>query len=188
MIFPGESRSGPSSRIWPIAARMFLAAASLLAQDGPWSYRPTTDPLSDVRSDSAWTDAVLPASPGYHLGVTCEDTEYVSVFVRSDAEMSSQDQLNVRFDGGASESLPVERSLATTKGFYLEPAAPAVRRILASRKMVLSVRNGSLEDVSVEFDVTGLGRVIQQMPLKCQDRFAQLAAEKKAAPKPRARS
>lgn len=180
-----RGRRNPAIRFGSIAARLFLAAASLFGQDGPWTYRPTTDPLSDVRSDSAWTDAVLPVTPGYRLGVTCEDTEYISVFVRSDAEMSSQEKLNVRFDEGSSEALPVERSLATTKGFYLEPAAPAVRRMLASRKMVLSVRNASSQDVAVEFDVAGLGRVIKQMPLKCQDRFAELAAERKPAPKSR---
>jgi hypothetical protein len=162
---------------------LLAGAASLIAQDGNWTYRPTTDVLTDVRNDELWTDAVLPPSPRYRLGVTCDDTEYIAVVVRSDAEIASSASLSVRFDGGSAEVLPVAYSLANSNSFDFEPAGAAVRRILASKSMAVSLRNKDLQQVSVQFDVAGLSTVVKQMPLKCQQRFAELTAGETPAPK-----
>ena len=169
----------------PFRTAVFLLAASagLIAQDGRWTYKPTTDLLTDVRNDEAWTDAVLPPSPAYRLGVTCDDTEYVAIVVRSGAEIASAESLAVRFDDSSSEALPVAHSLANSNSFNFEPAGSALRRILASRTMTMSLRSKDLQEIPVRFDVAGLGAVIKQMPLKCQQRFAELAAEEKPAPK-----
>ena len=171
----------------PIAVFLLAAAAALIAQDGIWTYRPTTDLLTDVRNDEVWTEAVLPASPAYRLGVTCDDTEYVAVVVKSGAEIASAASLVVRFDDSSSESLPVVHSLANANSFNFEPAGSALRRILASRTMTMSLRNRDLQEVPVQFDVAGLSAVIKQMPLKCQQRFAELAAPEKPAARPGAR-
>jgi hypothetical protein len=160
---------------------LLAAAAVVTAQDWSWTYRPTTDPLTDVRNDETWTRAVLPASPAYRLGVTCDDTEYVSVVVRSDAEIGSAASLAVRFDDRSSEALPVVHSLANSNSFNFEPAGSTLRRILASKTMTMSLRGKDLQEVPVRFEVAGLGEVIKQMPLKCQQRFAELAAEEKPA-------
>ena len=170
-------------------AALFLLVATdgLIAQEGKWTYAPTTDLLTDLRNDAVWTDSVVPASPAYRLGVTCDDTEYVSVFVRSDSEMASINGLRVRFDGGVVEVLSVERSLASSNRLSFEPAGAALRRILASKKMVLSLQNRDLQEVSVQFDLTGLDAVVKQMPLKCQERLGERLAEGKPAPKSSAR-
>ena len=145
---------------------------------------PTTDLLTDVRNDEAWTEAVLPASPAYRLGVTCDDTEYVTVIVRSGAEIASAESLWVRFDDSSSASLPVAHSLANSNSFNFEPAGSALRRILASKTMTMTLRGKDLQEIPVEFAVGGLNAVIKQMPLKCQQRFAELVAEEKTpAPK-----
>ena len=47
----------------------------------------------------------------------------------------------------------------------------------------MSLRNKDLQEIPVQFDVAGLSAVIKQMPLKCQQRFAELAAEEKPAGK-----
>jgi hypothetical protein len=167
---------------------LLAAAAALIAQDGSWTYRPTTDLLSDVRNDEVWTEAVLPVPSAYRLGVTCDDTEYVAVVVRSGAEIASDDSLAVRFDDRASEALPVSHSLANANTFNFEPAGSALRRILGSRTMTMSLRNKDLQETPVKFDVAGLREVIKQMPLKCQQRFAELAAEAKPAPRTGARA
>jgi hypothetical protein len=183
------ARSVRIGRIFRTAGLLLTVAGRLLAQDGNWSYHSATDMLSDMRNDEVWTDAVVPASPAYKLGVACEDTEYVSVLVRSDAVISSAARLSVRFDGGAAEVLPIQYSLATAKRFDFEPGGPALRRILASKRMAFSLQNGDLQEISVQFDVAGLEAAMKQMPLKCQQRFAQLVeAEKpvsKAAARPR---
>ena len=169
---------------WRFGVFLLAGAASLTAQDGRWTYRPTTDVLTDVRNDELWTEAVLPASPSYRLGVTCDDTEYVAVVVRSDAEIATAASLSVRFDGGSPEVLPVAHSLANSNSFDFEPARAAVRRILASKSMAVSLQNKDLQQVSVQFDVEGLSAVVKQMPLKCQQRFGELAAKETPASKP----
>jgi hypothetical protein len=169
------------------AALLLAMAGGLLAQDANWSYHAATDMLSDLRSDEIWTDAVVPAGPAYQLGVACEDTEYISVLVRSDAVITSAARLAVRFDGGAAEDLPIQYSLATAKRFDFEPAGNALRRILASRKMSFSLQNGDLTEIPVQFDVAGLEAVMKQMPLKCQERLAQLVGSEPSS-KPAARS
>jgi hypothetical protein len=170
-------------RTWRFGVFLLAGATGLIAQDGNWTYRPTTDVLMDVRNDELWTEAVLPASPSYRLGVTCDDTEYIAVVVRSDAEIASAASVSVRFDGGSGEVLPVAHSLANSNSFDFEPAGAAVRRILASKSMAVSLRNKDLQQVSVQFDVTGLSAVLKQMPLKCQQRFTELVAGEKPAPK-----
>lgn len=169
----------------PVQAAVFLlaAAAGAIAQDGRWTYMPTTDLLADVRNDEAWTEAVLPARPIYRLGVTCDDTEYVSVVVRSGAEIASADNLVVRFDDGSSEAFPVARSLANSNSFTFEPAGSALRRILASKTMTMSLRDKDRQETPVQFDVAGLSGVVKQMPLKCQQRISELAAVEKPAAK-----
>ena len=166
-----------------IALFLLAAAAGAIAQDGRWTYKPTTDALTDVRNDEAWTEAVLPASPTYRLGVTCDDTEYVAVVVRAGAEVPSAASLAVRFDDGSSEALPVTHSLANSNNFSFEPAGSALRRILASKTMTMSLRNRDRQEIPVQFDVAGLSEVLKQMPLKCQQRLEELAAGKKPAAK-----
>jgi hypothetical protein len=58
---------------WRTAVFLFAAAAGVIGQDGIWTYRPTTDPLTDVRNDETWTEAVLPASPTYRLELTADE-------------------------------------------------------------------------------------------------------------------
>jgi hypothetical protein len=169
------------------AVFLLAAAAGVIAQDGSWTYKPTTDPLTDVRNDETWTEAVLPASPTYRLGVTCDDTEYVTVVVRSGAAIAPADSLAVRFDDRSSEALPVVQSLATPNSFNFEPAGTTLRRILASRTMTMSLRGKDLQEIPVRFDVAGLATIIKQMPLKCQQRFTELAAEEKPAARTGAR-
>jgi hypothetical protein len=166
-----------------IAVLLLAAATGAIAQDGKWTYEPTTDALTDVRNDEAWTEAVLPASPTYRLGVTCDDTEYVSVVVRASTEIASAASLAVRFDDSSSEALPVAHSLANSNSFSFEPAGSALRRILASKTMRMSLPNNDREEVPVHFDVGGLSAVVKQMPLKCQQRLAELAAGEKPAAK-----
>jgi hypothetical protein len=166
-----------------IAVFLLAAAAGVIAQDRSWTYRPTTDLLTDVRNDEIWTEAVLPSSPTYRLGVTCDDTEYVSIVVRSGAEIAPADSLAVRFDDRSSEALPVAHSLANLNSFNFEPAGSTLRRILASKTMTVSVRSGDRQEIPVRFEVAGLREVIKQMPLKCQQRFSELAAEEKQAPR-----
>ena len=178
------ARSLSIGRAVLITGLLLAVAGCLLAQDANWIYRSATDMLSDMRDDEVWTNAVAPASPAYQLGVACEDTEYVSVLVRSDAVITSAPRLAVRFDTGAAEVLPVQYSLATSRRFAFEPGGPALRRILASRKMAFSLPNNDLQEVSVQFDVAGLEAVMKQMPLKCQERFAQLLIAEKAVPRP----
>jgi len=172
-----------SARILLTAVFLPAVAGVLLAQDGNWSYHSATDTLSEMRNDEVWTNAVVPASPAYQLGVTCNDTVYVSVLVRSDSVITSAARLSVKFDGGAAEVLPIQYSLATAKGFDFEPGGPALRRILASRKMAFSLQNSDLQETPVQFDIAGLDTAIKQMPLKCQQRLADLLAEEKPAPK-----
>jgi len=180
-----RSRVRPAARvIW----LLLMASGGLLAQDGNWSYHQATDLLTDMRSDAVWTDAAVPASPGYQLGVTCDDTEYVSVLVRSDSVIMSAARLSVRFDGGAAEVLPVQYSVATSKRFDFEPGGPALRRILASRKMAFSLQDKDLQEISLQFDIAGLDAAIKQMPLKCQDRLAELVKSDQPEPKPAGRS
>jgi hypothetical protein len=181
------ARPVATGRISRTAGFLLAAAGCLCAQDWNWSYHAATDMLSDLRSDEVWTNAVVPANPGYQLGVAREDMEYVSVLVRSVAVISSAAKLAVRFDGGAAELLPVQYSLATAKRFDFEPGGPALRRILASKKMALSLQDSDLGEVALEFDIAGLGAAIQQMPLKCQERFSELVAPRPAS-KPAARS
>jgi hypothetical protein len=173
------------------AALLLAMAGGLLAQDANWSYHSATDMLSDMRDDEVWTSSVVPATPAYQLGVTCQDTEYVSILVRSDAVITSAARLAVRFDGGAAEDLPIQYSLATSKQFDFEPGGHALRRILASKKMSFSLQNGDLTEIPVQFDVAGLEAVMKQMPLKCQERFAQLVGgepSSKPAARPRRKS
>jgi hypothetical protein len=172
---------------WPAASVLLAAAFGLMAQEGKWTYEPAADSLADTRNDSIWTEAVTPAAPTYRLAVACDDTEYISVFVRSDAAIVPSATLRVRFDGGDAEVLSVEPSLANANRFSFEPAGNALRRMLASRTMVVSLRNKDLEEVPVNFDVTGFAAAIKQMPSKCQERFAERAAEGKLATKPAAR-
>jgi hypothetical protein len=166
-----------------ITLLLLAAAAGVIAQDRSWTYKPSTDPLTDVRSDEAWTEATLPASPAYRLGVTCDDTEYVAVVVRSGAAIASAASLAVRFDDRSSEALPVVHSLANPNSFNFEPAGSTLRRILASKTMTVALKDKDLQEVPVRFDVAGLSTVISQMPQKCQQRFGELAAEEKPAPK-----
>jgi hypothetical protein len=179
---PSPGLQNPLTRVAPTS--LLLAAAScLLAQEGTWNYHPATDMLSDLRNDEAWTNAVAPAAPVYQLAIACEDTEYVSVLVRSDVVIASDAPLAVRFNGGAEEVLPVWHSLASSKRFAFEPGGPALRRMLASRTMAFSLRNGDLQEVSLQFNVAGLEAVMKQMPLKSQQRFAELLVTEKAAPR-----
>jgi hypothetical protein len=172
---------------WQTSVFLLAAATSVIAQDGSWTYKPTTDPLTDVRNDETWTEAVLPASPTYRLGVTCDDTEYVTVVVRSGDAIAPADRLAVRFDDRSSEALPVAHSLANANSFNFEPAGSTLRRILASKTMTVSVRGKDLQEIPVRFDVAGLATVIKQMPLRCQQRFTDLTADEKPAPKTGAR-
>jgi len=171
----------------PTAVFLLAAAASLIAQDARWTYRPTTDPLTDVRNDETWTEAVLPASPTYRLGVACDDTEYVTVVVRSGDAIAPADSLAVRFDDLSSEALPVVHSLASANSFNFEPAGSTLRRILASKTMTVSLRGKDLQEIPVRFDLVGLATVIKQMPLRCQQRLTELTADEKPAPKTGAR-
>ena len=172
-----------SARILPKVVFLLAVAGCLLAQDGNWSYHATADSQGEMRNDEIWTNAVTPASPAYQLGVTCNDTVYVSVLVRSEAVITSAARLSVRFDDGASEVLPVQYSLATSKGFDFEPAGTALARILASRKMAFSLQSND-QEMSVQFDIAGLDAAIKQMPPKCQQRLAELLVAAKPAPKP----
>jgi hypothetical protein len=169
------------------AVGLLAVAGCLLAQDGNWSYHGAADSLGETRNDEVWTSAVVPSSPVYQLGVTCDDTVYVSVLVRSDAVITSAARLSVRFDDGASVVLPVQYSLATSKSFDFEPAGAALTRILASRKMAFSLQNND-QETPVQFDIAGLEAAIKQMPLKCQQRLAELLVAEKSAPKPVAHS
>lgn len=183
-LSPGNSLA----RVLPRAALLLAVSGRLLAQDGNWSYRTAADEQGDLRSDEVWTAAVAPSSPAYQLGISCEDTEYVSILVRSDAVITSAAWLAVSFDGGASELLPVQYSLATAKSFDFEPGGQALRRILASKKMAFSLRNEDLPEVSVQFNVAGLEEAMKEMPGKCQERLAQLIrTESKRNPPARTR-
>jgi hypothetical protein len=79
--------------------------------------------------------------------------------------------------------LPIQYSLATAKRFDFEPGGPELRRILASKRMAFSLQNGDLQEISLQFDVAGLEAAIKQMPLKCQQRFAELVEAEKPASK-----
>ena len=173
-----------SARTLPKAVFLLAVAGCLLAQDGNWSYHTAADSLGEMRNDEVWTNAVVPSSPAYQLGVTCDDTVYVSVLVRSEAVITSAARLSVRFDDGASEFLPIQYSLATSKSFDFEPAGAALARILASRKMAFSLQNNDLQQTSVQFDIAGLDAAIKQMPPKCQQRLAELLVAEKPASKP----
>jgi hypothetical protein len=182
------SHANSLARLLTRSALLLAVSSRLLAQDLNWSYRTTTDEAGDLRSDEVWTAAVAPASPAYQLGISCEDTEYVSILVRSDAVITSAARLAVSFDGGAAEVLPVQYSLATAKSFDFEPGGQALRRILASKKMAFSLPNGDLQEVSVQFNVAGLEAAVKGMPEKCQERLAQLIrTESKAKPAARTR-
>jgi hypothetical protein len=172
-----------SARTLPKAVFLLAVAGCLLAQDGNWSYHGAADSLGETRNDEVWTSAVVPSSPAYQLGVTCDDTVYVSVLVRSEAVITSAARLSVRFDDGASEFLPIQYSLATSKSFDFEPAGTALTRILASRKMAFSLQNND-QETSVQFDIAGLEAAIKQMPPKCQQRLAELLVAEKPASKP----
>lgn len=172
-----------SARILPKAVFLLAVTGCLLAQDGNWSYHAAADSQGEMRNDEIWTNAVVPASPAYQLGVTCDDTVYVSVLVRSEAVITSAARLSVRFDDGTSEVLPIQYSLATSRSFDFEPAGGALARILASRKMAFSLQNND-QETSVQFDIAGLDAAIKQMPVKCQQRLAELLVAEKSAPKP----
>jgi hypothetical protein len=182
------SRRNPLARALRRTVFLLASAGWLFAQDGNWSYQAETDKFSDLRSDEVWNKAVAPSSPAYQLGISCEDTEYVSILVRSDAVITAAARLAVSFDGGAAEDLPVQYSLATAKSFSFEPGGQALRRILASKKMAFSLQNGDLQEVAVQFNVEGLEVVMKEMPGKCQERLAELIrTEAKSKPAARAR-
>lgn len=87
--FGSRGRRRFTSCVWRITLFLLLAMSGLMAQDSRWSYQPDTDPVTDPRDDAVWTDAIVPASPAYRFEVLCDDTEYVSVFVRSGSEIAS---------------------------------------------------------------------------------------------------
>ena len=99
-----------SARILPKAVFLLAVAGCLLAQDGNWSYHAAADSQGEMRNDEIWTNAVVPSSPAYQLGVTCDDTVYVSVLVRSDAVITSAARLErpVRRRRFGSPSDPVQ--------------------------------------------------------------------------------
>jgi hypothetical protein len=96
--------------------------------------------------------------------------------------------LLVRFDGGNAESLAIEPSFAGSNRFSFEPAGIALRGMLASRTMIVSLQDKDRQEVPVRFEVAGFEAAVNQMPEKCQARFAERAAEGKPASKPAARA
>ena len=172
----------------PAALVLFTAAAGLIAQDGNWTYEPLADKMTDSRTDSLWTPAVFPAASAYRIGVVCDDTEFVSVFVRSDSALIPAATIRARFDGGGYETLAVEPSLASPNRYSFEPAGNALRRMLASKTMIVTLQNKDREEVPVQFEVAGFETAVKQMPSKCQVRFAERVSEGSPATKPAARS